>query len=319
MVASIALAYAWVVLSKAAGFQPSADSHYHFTVAHSMLKHGLWPSPAQGLPWTLFAQLPVDHYWAFHVLLLPFAATSNYALGLKLATCCGFALVLTAVTVFLARRQVNQPAVWALLCAIFSNQDWRYLQLRGAQLMLPLLLIHVELLAFTKVSRRRSLLLVLTAWFAMLSYHGALLLFPVAGCVALTSLCYAAPSRPLATRLLVGVHDLGVTAVGLAMGLVLNPYADWHGTTFRFCFYHVWHMGRDTHNLYADQAAAEFHGMSPAILAAYPEWGLLLLVTLACCAWLLVCHARAACRIMERKSVAALAASAARAGEAQRS
>jgi len=134
----IGFCYSWWVLTQAAGYQPSADSHYHFTAARYLLRHGPWPSPATGLPFTVFAQLPVDHYWGLHVLLTPFAAISDYSLGLKLAAAVGFSIVFAALAAFFARRQVSHPIAWALLCGLFSNQDWRYLQLRGAQLLLVL-------------------------------------------------------------------------------------------------------------------------------------------------------------------------------------
>ncbi len=283
---TISFCYAWSVLSKAAGYQPSADSHYHFTVARSMLHHGPWPSPAAGLPWTLFAQMPVDHYWAFHVLLVPFAAIPNYVLGLKLAAGVGYSLVFAALAAFMSRRQVTHPIVWALICGLFSNQDWRYLQLRGAQLLLPLMLVLVELIAFRAASRRRNALLVATVWLATLGYHGAAILLPIACTAALAA--HISDEGPSHFRgwLTAAARDVGLTVIGLLLGLVVNPYADRRGSTFRFFAYHLWKMGRDSNNLYADQAQAEFHGMPFSTIVWFPEWGLLLLATLGSLLWM---------------------------------
>jgi len=283
----IGFCYSWWVLTQAAGYQPSADSHYHFTAARCLLRHGPWPSPATGLPFTVFAQLPVDHYWGLHVLLTPFAAIGDYSLGLKLAAAVGCSIVFAALAAFFARRQVSHPIAWALLCGLFSNQDWRYLQLRGAQLLLPLMLAFIELIAFVRASRWRNLLVLTTAWLAMLSYHGAVMLLPIAATSAAAAQLCATSRGGISVRLRAIVRDTSLAVTGLLMGLVINPYADRHGSTFRFMIYHLTKMGRDSNNLYADQPLAEFHGMPPALLVSHPEWGLLLLATLGTLMWLL--------------------------------
>ena len=282
----IGFCYSWWVLTQAAGYQPSADSHYHFTAARCLLRHGPWPSPALGLPFTIFAQLPVDHYWGLHVLLTPFAAIGDYSLGLKLAAAVGCSFVFAALAAFFARRQVSHPIAWALLCCLFSNQDWRYLQLRGAQLLLPLMLVCIELIAFVRASWWRNLLVLLTVWLAMLSYHGAVMLVPIAATSAAAAQFCTASHEGVSVRLRAIGRDTGLATTGLLFGLVINPYADRHGATFRFLIYHLTKMGRDSNNLYTDQPLAEFHGMPPALLVWHPEWGLLLLATLGTLMWL---------------------------------
>jgi hypothetical protein len=283
---TIAFVYAWSVLRAAAGYQASADSHYHFTVARSMVTEGLTPSPSAGLPWTVLVDLPVDHYWGFHLLLLPFALIGDYELGLRLATSTLFAAVFAAFGAYLARRGVRYPVAWALLAALFSNQDWRYLQLRGGQLLFPLSLLVVELVAFRRPSMPRNLLLVASAWFAMLGYHGAVLLLPFAVTAAAAAHLGDGSLQGIGRRLWWVLRDAMLTGAGLFLGLAANPYADRHASTFRFFLYHLWNMGRDSANLYADQSVAEFHGMPVHLLVWLPEWGLLLLATLGALLWL---------------------------------
>jgi len=284
---AIAFLYATWVLILARGYQPSADSHYHFTVARAMWSEGLAPSPAKGLPWTLLADLPVDHYWGFHLLLMPFALCPSYELGLRLATATLFALVFASFAAFLSRRRVPHPVAWSLLGALFSNQDWRYLQLRGGQLLLPLAWWLIDTVAFTAPSRRRNLRLLLIAWFAMLGYHGAILLWPIAVTASFAAQLPRFAARSWGEATLAVLRDSSLTALGLTLGLTLNPYADAHGSTFRFFVFHVWNMGRDTAGLYADQLVAEFRGMPPELLVWLPEWGLLFLATLGGLLWLL--------------------------------
>jgi len=268
----VAGAYAAVLLILRAGYQAAADSHYHFSVAREIAHGTLVPDVARGLPMTVLHDMPVDHYWGYHVLLAPFALAGNAELGMKLATIVLFSAVCVATYLFLHARGVTYAWAWALLPMIFSTQDWRFLQLRGGQLILPLLLALAHVAFFEPRTRRRRLWLVVLGYLAMLSYHGGLVLlaFHLGGVAALLALKRSALTGGR-------LWEPGLTALGLALGLTINPYMDRRASTWRFAALHVGDMGRDSAHLYDDQPIAEFHGFPGAVLISHPEWLVLLL------------------------------------------
>jgi hypothetical protein len=251
------------------------DSHYHFAVSRDIWRGDLAPDVARGLPWTVLRDMPVDHYWGYHLLLAPFAAFSNPTVGMKIAASALFALVFASIYLFMKRRHVPFAWAWALLPAMFSTQDWRYLQLRGGTIVVPLmfLLVHVALFAPRLRSRQRRAALVLIAYLGMLSYHGAVLLLPL-HVVAVV----AAKQR---ARFV----DSVFVAAGLALALTVNPYMDARASTWRFAMFHLLHMANDSANLYEDQQVAEFRGFPLEALVANPEWIVLLVLALAAVAY----------------------------------
>ena len=278
----VAALYASVLLVLAKGHQPGADSHYHYMMGRAISRGEIVPDVARALPLTVLHDMPVDHYWGYHVLLAPFAwigALTTQEIGMKVATVALFALVFVAIDAFLRARGVRFSWAWSLACACFSTQDWRYLQLRGGQWMVPILFLLVHVAFFAEMrARTRRVALVAIAYVAMLSYHGAVVLLPfhAAGVVAL-----AIARREDRARLV----DPIFVALGLALGLTLNPYMDARASTWRFFALHVGDMGRDTAHLYDDQDVAEFHGFPFRVTLENPEWLVLLVGALAAIAF----------------------------------
>lgn len=267
--------YAAVVLALRPGYQASADSHYHFSLGRDIAS-GTWvPDVAHGLPMTVLHDMPVDHYWGYHVLLALFAGGRDPELGMKVATVVLFAAVCLSMYAFLQARGVAHAWIWSLLPMLLSTQDWRFLQLRGGQLIVPLLFALAQVAFFEDRPRVRRGGLLLIAYVAMLSYHGGLVLLPfhLGGMAALVAL------RPSDAK--GRWWEPAITALGLALGLALNPYMDVRASTFRFALLHVGDMGRDSAHLYDDQAIAEFHGFPLWVLFSHPEWLVLLTAVLA--------------------------------------
>jgi hypothetical protein len=281
-VATMAVVYSASLLFSHPGQMAAADSHYHFAVAREIWRGALVPDVSSGLPWTVLHDMPVDHYWGYHVLVAPFAARASAEAGMKTAACAMFALVFVSLYLFLRSRRVPFAWAWAVLPAMFSTQDWRYLQLRGGQLLVPLLFLLVHAAFFEERRNVRRAALVVVAYVGMLSYHAAVLLLPlhVAGMLARS---WWARAR--------GVDDSGrpmevlFTALGLALGLTLNPYMDARASTWRFAAYHVAHMGNDSAGLYDDLEISEFHGFPFRVMRLHPEWGVVFVVVLAAVAW----------------------------------
>ncbi|HSY20809.1 MAG TPA: hypothetical protein VK841_01775 [Polyangiaceae bacterium] len=267
--------YAAALLWADRGYPYSADSHYHFSVGREIAHGALVPDMAHGLPLTVLADMPVDHYWGYHLLLAPFAWIPNAELGMAVATAFLFAAVCVSMYLFLAARGVVHAGIWAIVPMLFSTQDWRFLQLRGGQLTVILLFALAQVAFFEPRTARRRWMLVAIGYAAMLSYNGGVVLLPfhVAGVLALALLS----PELRATRLV----EPAFTAAGLALGLTLNPYMDMRASPWRFALLHIGEMGRDTASLYDDQEIAEFHGFSARLLLVHPEWALLLAAIVA--------------------------------------
>lgn len=278
--------YAAVLLGLRPGYQASADSHYHFSVAREIASGAWVPDVARGLPLTVLHDMPVDHYWGYHVLLAAFACGRDPEWGMKVATVVLFAGVCLSMYAFLRARGVVHAWVWALVPMLLSTQDWRFLQLRGGQLIVPLLFGLTQLAFFEDRTAVRRVGLLLVAYVGMLSYHGAvvLLAFHVGGMATLAAL---RPDDVRGGR----AWEPAITALGLALGLAINPYMDARASTFRFAALHVGDMGRDTAHLYDDQEIAEFHGFPPWVLTSHPEW-LFLLMTVVAMAAVVIWRAR---------------------------
>jgi hypothetical protein len=260
--------------------QPSADSHYHFSVAREMSAGELVPDVARSLPFTILREMPVDHYWGYHLALAPFAMLRDAELGMKAATVFLFSAVFASFYVFLRARGVAYAWAWALLPACFSSQDWRYLQLRGGQLIVPLLFALAHVAFFEQRAWKRRAWAFGLSYLALLSYHGGIVLLPfhVGGVLALFLLRRdtLAPGQ---------IFEPLVTAAGAAAALTLNPYMDARASTWRFFALHLFEMGRDSKHLYDDQDIAEFHGFPAHVLVTHPEWLVLLLSVIAAVVW----------------------------------
>jgi hypothetical protein len=274
-VALVSGSYAAALLWADRGYPYSADSHYHFSVGREIAHGSLVPDMAHGLPLTVLADMPVDHYWGYHLLLAPFAWIPDAELGMAVATAFLFAAVCVSIYLFLAARGVVHAGIWALVPMLFSTQDWRFLQLRGGQLTVILLFALAHVAFFEQRIARRRWMLVAIGYVAMLSYNGGVVLLPfhLAGVLALALL---SPEHRTA-RLV----DPAFTAAGLALGLTLNPYMDMRASPWRFALLHIGEMGRDTASLYDDQEIAEFHGFPARLLLVHPEWALLLAAIVA--------------------------------------
>jgi hypothetical protein len=296
-VALVSGSYAAALLWTDRGYPYSADSHYHFSVGREIAHGSLVPDVAHGLPLTVLADMPVDHYWGYHLLLAPFAWVPNAELGMAMATAFLFAAVCVSMYLFLAARGVVHAGIWALLPVLFSTQDWRFLQLRGGQLTVILLFALAHVAFFEKRTARRRWMLVAIGYVAMLSYNGGIVLLPfqVAGALALALL---SPEHG-AARLV----EPAFTAAGLALGLTLNPYMDMRASPWRFALLHIGEMGRDTARLYDDQEIAEFHGFPAHLLLVHPEWGLLLGAVVAAVVVALVQARRSIPRVLRTDTI----------------
>lgn len=266
--------YAAWLLGLAPGHQPGADSHYHFVVGRQIAAGHLVPDVARALPFTVLRDMPVDHYWGYHVLLAPFGLVPDPEVGMKAATVTLFGAIYASMYLFLRARGVLYAWAWSLAQVAFLAQDWQYLQLRGGQLVVPLLFAMTHVAFFEERARLRRVLLVVLGYVALLSYHGGVVLLPFHAAGVLALFVFARPALQRGQ-----VFEPALTAAGMALGLTINPYMDARASTWRFFALHVGEMGRDSAHLYDDQTYAEFHGFPASALLQYPGWAVLLVAT----------------------------------------
>ncbi len=246
-VAGVCLIYATTLLAKRIGYQASQDSHYHFAVAREILAGNLRSEVEARLPWTVLAELPVDHAFGYHAALAPFAMADDPEVGMKLATVALFSAVFVGIYGFLRARRIGYAGIWALLPALFSNQDWRYLMLRGGHWMVILSLLYIHVAFFVTARTKRRLGVLAIAYVAMLSYQGALVLLPLhlGGLGALAILRKGDLRRG-------DLLDPVIAVLGFALALTLNPYMDAGASTWKYAWFHITYMMGDPANLYPD-------------------------------------------------------------------
>ena len=273
--------YAGTLIRARWGYQASADSYYHFAVAREMAR-GNWLSElAPRLPWTILTQWPVDHYFGFHLLLVPFALLPDPLWGLKLATLLFFMAVPLSAFWFLRARGAPFAWAWCFLPVLFANQDWRYLMLRGGNWLVVLSIALLQLAFFTGPRRKRRIGIVLVSYVATLSYQGGIILLPlhIAALLSACGLCWAEVERE---RLIEPLF----TALGLALGFLVNPYMNASAATFRFLWFHVGYMNLDPAGLYP--GLREFGPVPLAYLPANPELIVAPALLLSATVWVLL-------------------------------
>jgi hypothetical protein len=263
-VTAVSLVYGWSLIVARWGYQASADSYYHFAVAREIAHGKLWSELEPRLPWTILMKWPVDHYFGFHLLLAPFAALPSALWGLKLSTLLFFMAVPLSAFWFLRARRVPFAWAWCFVPVLFANQDWRYLMLRGGNWLLVLSIALLQVAFFTSKRGRRRVGLVLVSYVATLSYQGGIILLPL-HVVALLSACLLCFREVERERL----WEPLLTALGLSLGFVLNPYMNASAATFRFLWFHVGYMNLDPAGLYP--GLREFGPVPLAYLTANPE------------------------------------------------
>lgn len=262
-------------------YQASTDSHYHFAVAREIVQGKLRGEAEPHLPWTILVQLPVDHYFGFHLLLAPFAALPNAVLGLKLATLAFFVAVPLCLFWFLRARGAHLAWAWSLLALLFSNQDWRYLMLRGGNLILVLSLVFLQAAFFSANVRRRRIGIVGVSYLAALCYQGGIVLLPLH--LAALATTFALRRDLLEKRQL---WEPLLTVLGLALGFVINPYMNGHAATLKFLWFHISYMDADPAGLYP--GLREFGPIPLDYLTANPEFIVAPCVVLFVAGWVVL-------------------------------
>jgi hypothetical protein len=189
---------------------PDNDGFYHIKMAYLMRTQGLKPE----FPWLPLSILNprefYDHHFLFHVALMPFTF-GDLRLGAKWAAVLFASLAFLSAWNLLKNQRIPYASLWALgLAAVSEAFIYRMSITRAQSLSLVVLLVGLDWL-LRKKYKRLALLAFVYVWL----YDAFPLLLVFAG-------VYALAGWLLEKRL--EVRPLVFTGLGIALGLVINPY-----------------------------------------------------------------------------------------------
>ncbi|MFN8459305.1 MAG: hypothetical protein U0401_32410 [Anaerolineae bacterium] len=186
------------------------DGYYHIKLAQLMREGGLKPA----FPWLPLSVLNphdfVDHHWLYHVLLIPFTY-GDLVNGAKWASVIFPAVTFLAGWLLLHGQRIPYAAWWAIGFLAVSEAFLYRMSMPRAQaasLLVLLLALHVTL-------RQRYGWLLPLAFLYVWFYNAFPLILLVVG-------VYVAMRWLLERQL--NLAPLVYTGLGLALGLVINPY-----------------------------------------------------------------------------------------------
>lgn len=187
------------------------DGYYHIKLAQLMRQEGWRPA----FPWLPLSVLNahdfVDHHFLYHVLLIPFTY-GDLRTGAKWASIIFPAFAFLAAWILLRGQRIPYAALWSLGLFIVSEAFLYRMSMPRAQavsLLVLLLALHVTL------TRRYPWLLLLAFLYVWLYDAFPLILLLVGLYVIL---------RWLLEEHRLDLTPLGYTALGLGLGLLINPY-----------------------------------------------------------------------------------------------
>ncbi len=217
----LSLVFAWLLLAQRGG-QLDPDTWYHFLMSRQLAQGQLWVD-ISWLPYTVLGAAGPDHHWLWHLLLAPLTRFSTPVFAIQLATSVAFALVPTTIAAFLMRSGVRYAGLWALLAvAAAVVVPGRLMMLRAQNLALLLVLASMAVLYL-----RKPLLSLLLGFVFMSSYHGALVLAPIAG--VYLAACYF-------SRQTLDWRGPAWMAVGVMVALLMTP---WPGQNISYLLFHT--------------------------------------------------------------------------------
>ena len=192
------------------------DSYFHIKYAWLLWKDGF----LRDFPWlqgTIFRDVWIDHWFLYHVLLIPFTWLGDLTLAGQAAAAFWAASAIFSAYLLIYSFGIKDAAwrrfawIWAIvLVASSSTLLYRLSQTRVQSLSLLFLIVAI----FLMEKERHRWLLPVGFFYAWL-YNGSVILLPVAALYML--------SRWIMDRRYVWSPCL-YSAIGLVLGFVLNPY-----------------------------------------------------------------------------------------------
>jgi hypothetical protein len=192
--------FAWVHASPGFG---DPDAYYHLEMARRTADAG----PVREFPWlplTTLSEHFADHHFLYHLALIPFIRVFGDFLGLKIATVLFAALAVVALAFLMKAYGVRRPLLWTPLLFFAPAFVFRLLLTKATALALAAFFLFLVAL------RRRDRAAAFGISFAYVWLHGG---WPILLAVALLDAFFRRSARLL-----------WPTALGLAAGLVINPF-----------------------------------------------------------------------------------------------
>ena len=193
------------------------DSYYHVKMAEMLPAWGF----VQAFPWlhwTIFRDAFVSHHHGFHVLLAPLVwlsdrITGGPILGGKVMTVVCMAATAALLAAALRALGVRHRAAWVLLLAVVPWHFW----LRMSYVRAPIVALPLMLGAVVLILRQRPIALGVLA-FVFTQVYGGAVIFPI------LPLAFVAAAIWTGEGVRPAVVSAIASGIGLAAGLVLNPY-----------------------------------------------------------------------------------------------
>jgi len=219
------------------------DGFYHYRIAKLMGTHGLWID-INALPYTILGDRGPDLHWLWHLLIAPLTFLFNDDFfGFKIAIPLTGAMVPCAIFIFAKKFRIPNPWLITIL-ALFSIADLpgRYLMLCAQNISLCFLLAYIIF-----INRKNYMACGIVSYLFMLSYHGAIMLFPISIIASVLAISFF---KKVDTKIFY------VTVFGLFLGLLINP---WFPKTFEYIYFHIAHKMLSHTNMAVGQ---EWHKIS---------------------------------------------------------
>lgn len=193
------------------------DSYYHAKMALMLPEWG-FVQTFPWLRWTIFNDRFVSHHHGFHVLLAPFVWLAERLFADPQAGAkCFVALAAGATTALynhlLRRLDTPHRLLWTLLIGCVPWHFW----LRLSYVRAPVVALPLMLLAVNASLRSHWIALAVLGFVFTHVYGGAVLLPLIPAAFAAADWFCRGPS-------LAGLRPLAATLLGVALGLVVNPY-----------------------------------------------------------------------------------------------
>lgn len=199
------------------------DGYYHIKWSRTLwegIKAGHFPPQFKWLPLTtLNPKDYVDHHLLFHILQIPFTWFGDLRLGAKVSAVIFASLAVFSCYWLIVRYRIRYPLLW-LVALLACSTPFLY---RMNMAKAPPFTIVFMVLGIYLLFERKYLWLLPLSFFFMLAYDLALLLLVAAG---IWAAIIGWSERRIEWRPVVWV------LIGLAAGLVINPYFPHNLTLF---------------------------------------------------------------------------------------
>lgn len=194
------------------------DSFYHAKMSLLMRDNGLVIKDFVWLPFTVLRTSYIDHHWLYHIFLIPFVTFFPPLIGIKIATV--FLAVLMAMIFYwlLKKLAVKYPWFYVLILITSSPFIFRLGLAKTSAFSIIFLLVGYYLLA-----KKRHWLLMALSFFYVWLYGGFILLPVISFFYALGEMSVLKFKMKL-KQFLLTFKPLGFSLLGMALGLIINPY-----------------------------------------------------------------------------------------------